>query len=181
MAAHGARPAAALRAGRDRRECRRRDGAVEAVPPATFETREREPLVLAKRWMPRLRSVVPICSSSTMGKNISAGHDINVVGGSRTACLTIRSGGRRLFVRELTADIHGNAYGIGIADFDLAPGARDRLPDDHHQPHDGRASRGGRHPDPLRRIAMRSMPCSEIIGLLPPERARVVRIRNTPA
>src|SRR6266850_2506538 len=45
---------------------------VEAVPPAAFETRERELLVLAKRWMPRLPIHRPdLLIVDEMGKNIS--------------------------------------------------------------------------------------------------------------
>jgi hypothetical protein len=92
-----------------------------AVAPADFERREKELLVQAKRWMPKLPfGEADVVIVDEIGKNISgAGMDTNVVGrkyekaeGTRE-CPTVR----RIVVRSLTEVTHGNATGIGIADF----------------------------------------------------------------
>jgi len=100
---------------------------VEAVRPADFEPREEELLVLARRWLARL----PIAEADLLivdeiGKDVSgSGMDTNVVGRKRS----LRFGKvvepadfrmpmmRHIFVRGLSAHTHGNATGIGLADF----------------------------------------------------------------
>ena len=76
--------------------------------------------VLAKRWMPRLPCQdIDLLIVDRLGKNISgAGMDPNVIGrgvhgyssllGDRSLTPVIR----RLFVRDLTPESHGNAIGV---------------------------------------------------------------------
>jgi hypothetical protein len=96
---------------------------LEGIPPRGFEPREEELLVLAKRWLARLplhRADLLIVDE--IGKDISgSGMDTNVVGRKR-AFRTDKAPDhqpemRLIFVRGLTARTHGNASGIGLADF----------------------------------------------------------------
>ena len=93
-----------------------------AVSAHELEAREKELLVLAKKWMPRLpfdRADVLIVDQ--IGKNISgSGMDTNVVGrkyNDRKAADDEYPKVKRIVVRGLTEETHGNACGIGIADF----------------------------------------------------------------
>src|SRR5262245_33538708 len=95
---------------------------VEAVPPDQIEDHEKQLLILAKQWMPRLPfPLVDILIIDEMGKDISgAGIDTNVVGRKRNRARPSEDEVpkvRRIIVRGLTPASHGNAVGIGIADF----------------------------------------------------------------
>ncbi len=91
---------------------------VKGVAATEFEAREKELLVLAKRWLPRLPfDQADVLLVEQLGKDISgAGMDTNVIG---------RKGHipdelprvRRIIVRGLTEATHGNAAGIGYAEF----------------------------------------------------------------
>ena len=97
---------------------------IELLRPEKIESREEELFVLAKRWMPRLPCQdIDLLIVDRLGKNISgAGMDPNVIGrgvhgyssllGDRSLTPVIR----RLFVRDLTPESHGNAIGVGLAD-----------------------------------------------------------------
>jgi Lactate racemase N-terminal domain len=95
---------------------------IEAIAPQEIEQREKQLLVLAKQWMPRLPfQRVDILIIDEMGKNISgAGIDTNVVGRKQYAS---KAGEqefpkvRRIIVRSLTPASHGNALGIGMVEF----------------------------------------------------------------
>ncbi len=95
-----------------------------AVAPDEFEERERELLVLAKYWMPRLPfKQADLLLIDEIGKNISgSGMDSNVVG---RKYLDHRAGEEEwpkigtIFLRGLTEETHGNATGIGMAEFAL--------------------------------------------------------------
>lgn len=95
---------------------------IEAVPPEQFLSRERELLKLAIQWLPRLP--FPECDLliiDRIGKNISGtGMDTNVIGRKyNDHAATDRDSVRckRIFVRGLTEETHGNATGIGLAEF----------------------------------------------------------------
>ena len=95
---------------------------IEAVPPARFLEREKELLKLAIQWLPRLPfTVADLLIIDQIGKNISGtGLDTNVVGRKyndhvATDRDTVRC--KRIFVRGLTEETHGNATGIGISEF----------------------------------------------------------------
>src|SRR5262249_13383919 len=95
---------------------------IEAVPPVEFEPREEELLVLAKRWLARLPfPQADLLIVDEIGKDISgSGMDTNVVGRKRafrTQTLENQPVMRHIFVRGLTERTHGNATGIGLADF----------------------------------------------------------------
>ena len=97
---------------------------ITAVGPNEFEAREKELLVLAKQWMPRLPfKQADLLVVDQIGKNISgSGMDSNVVG---RKFLEHRAGDdewpkvRTIFLRGLTEETHGNATGIGMAEFAL--------------------------------------------------------------
>ena len=95
---------------------------IEAVAPAKFLQREKELLKLAIQWLPRLPfSRADLLIIDQIGKNISGtGLDTNVVGRkyndhAGTDRDPVRC--KRIFVRGLTEETHGNATGIGIAEF----------------------------------------------------------------
>jgi len=97
---------------------------IAAVSPAEFEAREKELLVLARSWMPRLpfRSA-HILLIDEIGKNVSGtGLDTNVVGRKYLDHYSRDDEYpkiRYIVVRGLTPETHGNATGIGIAEFCL--------------------------------------------------------------
>lgn len=95
---------------------------IEAVPPEQFLPRETALLKLAIQWLPRLP--FPFCDLliiDRIGKNISGtGMDTNVIGRKyNDHAATDRDYVRckRIFVRGLTEETHGNATGIGLAEF----------------------------------------------------------------
>jgi hypothetical protein len=96
---------------------------VEAVPPDAFEEREEQLLVLAKRWLMRLPlSQADLLIVDEIGKNISgSGMDTNVVGRKRAfraqPATSDQPQMRLIYVRGLSEKTHGNAAGIGLADF----------------------------------------------------------------
>jgi len=90
-----------------------------------FEAREAELFRESKRLMPKLPfDDVDLLIVDRLGKNISgAGMDPNITGRwvhGYSSMLSQRSEAgptvRRLFVRDLTPETHGNAIGVGLAD-----------------------------------------------------------------
>jgi hypothetical protein len=95
---------------------------IRAIAPQEFEEREKELLVLAKKWMPKLPfDQADILIIDEIGKNISgSGMDTNVVGrkfNDHKAADNEYPKIKRIWVRDLTEETHGNAAGIGIAEF----------------------------------------------------------------
>ncbi len=95
---------------------------IEGVPPERFLEREKELLKLATQWLPRLPFArADLLIIDQIGKNISGtGLDTNVVGRkfndhAGTDRDTVRC--KRIFVRGLTDETHGNATGIGLSEF----------------------------------------------------------------
>jgi hypothetical protein len=93
---------------------------LESVPAEGMEQREEDILALAKSWMPRLPCDLDVLIVDEMGKNISGtGMDAKVVNRG-PACeynpWPSLPSVRRIFVRNLDPQTHGNALGIGIAD-----------------------------------------------------------------
>jgi Lactate racemase N-terminal domain len=155
---------------------------IEAVPPAAFAERDRALLVLAKRWLPRLPVQRPdLLIVDEMGKNVSgSGMDTNVVGRKPHGAVEQDPQVRRLFVRALTPETDGNAYGIGLADFtttrlvraiDYRSTVLNCLTAANPE-----AAALPIHYDTDREAVDAALASA---GLTPPERARVVRVRNT--
>jgi hypothetical protein len=95
---------------------------IEGVLPADFEPVEEELLVKAKEWLARLPfQKADLLILDEIGKEISgSGMDTNVVGRKRafkTAPPANQPEMRFIFIRGLSAHTHGNAAGLGFADF----------------------------------------------------------------
>ena len=95
---------------------------IAAVGAEELEAREKELLILAKRWMPRLPfDRVDVLFIDELGKNISgAGIDTNVVGrkfDDHKALENEFPKVKRIAIRSLTEATHGNASGIGMTEF----------------------------------------------------------------
>ncbi len=98
---------------------------VEVLGPEEILSREEELHARARTLMPGLPfGVIDLLIVDRMGKNFSGtGMDTNVIGrgveGYSTS-LAHEAPVRRLFVRDLDPGSHGNALGIGLADFATA-------------------------------------------------------------
>ena len=106
---------------------------IEAISPAEIEPREEKLFAESASLMPRLPfDEVDLLIVDRMGKNISgSGMDPNIIGRGVHGYSSLfsnqhagQSAGarqlpviKRIFVRELTPETHGNAIGIGLADF----------------------------------------------------------------
>jgi len=161
-------------------------GLIEAVPPERFAQREKELLVLAKKWIPKLPfPQVDLLIVDQIGKNISgSGLDTNVVGRKSRFHRPDQAGERsrvtRIYVRDLTDETHGNATGVGVADF-THKNLVDKV--DWEMTYinclTGNEPRCGHIPiffDSDRKVLEAAL---GTVGYVAPERARVVRIRNT--
>jgi hypothetical protein len=93
---------------------------LDAVPADRMETRDEDNLALAKSWMPRLPCDFDVLIVDRIGKNISGtGMDAKVINrgpSSEYNPWPELPSIRRIFVRELDPQTHGNALGIGMAD-----------------------------------------------------------------
>ena len=160
-------------------------GLIEAVPPELFFEREEELLLTARRWMPRLPfRTVDLLIVDAIGKNISgSGMDTNVVGrkyNDHAATDKDDVACKRILIRGLTKETHGNACGLGLAEF-----TTDRC----LQQVDFNITRinslTGGHPTaagipislPTDRASIDA--ALETVGLVDPPRARVVQIPDT--
>ena len=95
---------------------------IEALRPEEFVVRESELLALAKRLMPRLPfQRVDVLMIDRIGKDISGtGIDPNVVGRKFNDHKALEDEWpkvRRIALRGLRKATHGNAHGLGMAEF----------------------------------------------------------------
>jgi hypothetical protein len=95
---------------------------IEAVAPGDIERREKELLVLAKEWMAKLPfKHADVLLIDQIGKDISGtGLDTNVVGRKFDDHKAVEGEYPKVKVialRGLTEATHGNAVGLGIAEF----------------------------------------------------------------
>lgn len=99
---------------------------LEAALPADFEHVEEKLLALAKKWLARLPyREADLLIVDEIGKDVSgSGMDTNVVGRKRAFRNSPAPEGqpnmRLIYVRGLTEKTHGNATGMGLADFTSA-------------------------------------------------------------
>ena len=160
-------------------------GLIEAIPPAAMLEREKQLLTLAKQCLPRLPfPQIDLLIIDEIGKNISGtGLDTNVVGrkyNDHAATSNDLARCRRIFVRGLTEQTHGNACGIGLAEF-TTQRVVDAIDPETTRINCITSSHpsGGMIPlvYPHDKAAVES--ALETIGLVPPEQARVVQIADT--
>jgi hypothetical protein len=95
---------------------------IEAVAPSNFLARERELLRQASEWCPRLPfDDVDVLLIDEIGKDYSGTGMDTIVVGRKPATDSLSAHRlpivRRILVRGLSARSHGNAIGIGLADF----------------------------------------------------------------
>jgi hypothetical protein len=159
---------------------------VEAVAPEDFEPREERLLEAARRLLPRLPvRRADLLVVDEIGKDVSgSGMDTNVVGRKRAFRTQPTPPDapdmRLIFVRGLTGRTHGNATGIGLADFTTTRLTRQM---DYRATVINCLTAG--YPDgasvPVHFETDREVldAALAIIGNRPPEQARVLRIRNT--
>ena len=158
---------------------------LEAVPPERFVEREKELLVLAKKWMPRLPfDRIDLLVIDAMGKNISgSGMDTNVIGRKFNDHAAVEKEFpkvTRIFVRDLTPETHGNAAGIGMAEY-----CHQRIVDQMDvnatviNCMTGNAPSGAAIPIhfPTDRECLEK--ALQTVGFVQPENAKVLRIRDT--
>ena len=158
---------------------------VQAVASEEFLEREKELLVLAKKWIPRLPfPQVDLLIIDEMGKDMSGtGMDTNVIGRKdyMYPCKEeVFPKVTRIYVRDLTEETHGNATGIGIADY-----THTRLVEkaDFHITYincltgdNPKSAAIPLHYDTDKKVLDVAL---ETIGYIRPEEARVIRIKNT--
>jgi len=158
---------------------------IKGVAPEEFVEREKELLILAKKWMPRLPfDQVDLLVVDEMGKNISgAGMDTNVVGRKfhdNHAAEKEYPKVTRIYVRGLTEETHGNASGIGTAEY-----AHKKLVDAIDLEATNINCMTGNHPSGAQipiyfetdRIGLDA--ALKTVGFMEPEDTKVVRIHNT--
>ena len=157
---------------------------VEAFAPEALESGERRLLKSAREWMARLPfSPIDVLIVEEMGKNISgSGMDTNIIGRPTNPFEPFPNDPKILWIvtLDLTEESYGNAVGIGNADFttrrlvekiDMKPTLINAIT--------ACAPGGAKVPatfDTDREAVETALSC---IGLTPPDKARVIRIKNT--
>lgn len=158
---------------------------LEAVAPENFSSREAELLTIANGWLPQLPfRDVDLLIVDRIGKNISGvGMDANVIGRKfidHAATDRDLARCRRIFVRSLTPESHGNATGIGIAEF-----TTQRCVDQIDRDITRINCVTGLHPEAamipvtLPNDAAAVETALQTVGLVEPENARVIQISDT--
>jgi hypothetical protein len=158
---------------------------IQAIHADDFEEKEKILQAQSKEWLPSLPfDDVDLLIIDEMGKDISgAGMDTNVIGrkrNDRRAMDDETPRVLRIFVRDLTEATHGNATGVGLAEFTTK-----RLVDkiDFHAMYTNVIT--GQHVSagavPLHYETDREVlaVALESLGLIEPENARVVWIKTT--
>ncbi len=160
-------------------------GMIAAVAPEDFYERECEILKTATAWMPTLPfKQIGLLIVDEIGKNISgSGMDTNIIGrkyNDHAATDKDEFKVKRIFVRGLTEATHGNACGLGMAEF-----TNRRTVESVDQNITKINSLTGGHPSAAaipvhyetdREVIENALPTT---GLAEPENARVVQIPDT--
>ena len=162
-----------------------RTALIKGVAPEEFAVRERELFKKAKQWLPRLPfDQVDLLIVDKIGKNFSGtGLDTNVVGrkfNNHKAADDEYPKVTRIFTRDLSDETHGNATGLGIGEF-----THKRAVDKVDWNFTYTNCLTGNHPS-AGSIPMHFDTDTKVleaalstIGLKGPDRARIVRVRNT--
>lgn len=158
---------------------------IEAVAPSDFFRRETELLRLARRWMPRLPfAYADLLIVDQIGKNISGtGMDTNVIGrkyNDHAATDRDEVCCKRIFVRGLTRQTHGNACGLGLAEFTTERCTRQvDIVATRINCVTGGHPTGGAIPIAFPNDREAIAAALQTVGLTPPEQARVMHITDT--
>jgi len=155
---------------------------VQAVLPKDFAAAEKALLKEAKAWMARLPfDKLDVLIVDELGKNISgAGMDPNVIGRASVQKPAGKPHIRMLFVRDITPEAEGNAIGVGFAEMTTK-----RLVQkiNYAAMHMNAITSGVAEAAKVPMAFDTDRQAIEIalgmIGLTPPEQARIVRIKNT--
>ena len=155
---------------------------VQAVLPKGFAAVEKALLTEAKAWMARLPfEKLDVLIVDELGKNISgAGMDPNVIGRASVQKPAGKPHIRMLFVRDITPEAEGNAIGVGFAEMTTK-----RLVQkiNYAAMHMNAITSGVAEAAKVPMAFDTDRQAIEIalgmIGLTPPEQARIVRIKNT--
>jgi hypothetical protein len=158
---------------------------IRGVHPSEFEAKEIEHLKIATENLPRLPfKHVDVLLVDEIGKNISGtGMDTNVIGRKYNDHAAVEGEWpkvRRVIVRSLTEQTHGNASGLGIAEFCLSSVIREM---DKKITWINALTSGHMScvMDPLHFETDRELldTCLPTIGLTEPEDAKLIWIKNT--
>jgi hypothetical protein len=155
---------------------------VQAMYPGEFEPKEKALLRHAKAWMARLPfDAIDLLIVDEMGKNISgAGMDPNVTGRASIQKPPCKPHIRQLFVRDLTRESDGNAGGIGSADLTTWRLVKKiNYAAMYMNAITSGSTTGSKVPIAFDTDWEAIQTALSMIGLTPPEAARVVRIKNT--
>jgi hypothetical protein len=161
---------------------RQETGVVEAVLPVDFWETEKSLLIQSKNWADYLPfDHLDLLIVDEIGKEISGtGMDPAVIGRPLAQRIPVKPEIRWVFVRDMSAQSDGNALGLGMADFTTK-----RLVDKIDYNRTLVNAITAANPDAARvpltlandRDAIET--ALGMIGLTPPDRARLVRIKNT--
>ena len=158
---------------------------VEAIPPSGFLDRERELLETAHDIMPTIPfEAVDVVVFDRQGKDVSGqGMDPTVTGRRPFAIQEPEPDMpdiKRIYTRSLTAATHGNAMGIGSADFihaDLL--AEINMTDSFINALTASTTRGVRIPPVVETDRAGLVAALSTIGIVDPETVRVLRATDT--
>ncbi len=151
---------------------------IEAVPPEKLLEREPELLKTAVELMAKLPfDRIDLLVVDEMGKDISGTcMDTSVIGKKDTSTVKIK----RILVRDLTDKSDGNACGIGFADFTTKRLVNKiNFKDTYINCITGLRPEGAKVPITYSNDKEALEHALNTLGLVEPENARVIRIRNT--
>lgn len=155
---------------------------VKALLPKDFEAEEKALLKEAKAWMARLPfDQIDLLIVDELGKNISgAGMDPNVIGRASVQKPAGKPRVRNLFVRDLRPESEGNAIGVGFADMTTWRLVKKiNYAAMYMNAITSGVSEAAKVPMAFDSDRDAVQTALGMIGLTPPEQARVVRIKNT--
>jgi hypothetical protein len=158
---------------------------IEAIPPAGFLDRERELLETAYEIMPTIPfEAVDVVVFDRQGKDVSGqGMDPTVIGRRPFAIQEPEPDTpdvKRIYTRSLTAATHGNAMGMGSADFVHADLLADvDMTDSFINAITASTTRGVRLPPAVETDRAGLVAALSTIGIVDPETVRVIRATDT--
>jgi len=155
---------------------------VQAILPKDFAPAEKALLKEAKAWMARLPfDALDVLIVDELGKNISgAGMDPNVIGRASVQKPAGKPHIRILFVRDITPEAEGNAIGVGFAEMTTKRLVRKiNYAAMHMNAITSGVAEAAKVPMAFDTDRQAIEIALGMIGLTPPEQARVVRIKNT--